>query len=226
MIEISIAEDFAAAGIAVSLGCLEARVEVRESDPALAAAMAEAVARRAEALADGAVAEIPEVAAARKAYKAGGKDPSRYRPSSEALLRRVAQGKGLYRINTLVDCNNLISLETGLPLGCYRRDRIAPPVVFRLGRGGESYQAIGRGPLNLEKLPLFADKEGPFGSPTSDSARTMIDLSTERMVMVLIAFGGDDRLDTRLSDATRTLERFCAATEVQRNIISSQWPSS
>ena len=94
MIEIQIAGDFAAAGVQVRLGCIEAKVQVRETDPALAAAIAEVVAARSKQLETLAVAEIPEIAAARKAYKAGGKDPSRYRPSSEALLRRVAQGKG------------------------------------------------------------------------------------------------------------------------------------
>ena len=115
----------------------------------------------------------------------------------------------------------MISLETGLSLGCYRRDRLAPPVTFRLGRPGESYQAIGRGPINLEKLPLFADQDGPFGSPTSDSERTMIDLSAERILMVLIDFGSAGGLEARMTGAAQALERFCMATDLHRKIIST-----
>ena len=124
MNEITIAGDFAAAGVAVALGCIECGVEVACQTAALDAALTEEAARRAEALAETPAAEVPEVAATRRAYKALGKDPSRYRPSSEALLRRVAQGKGLFNVNNLVDTNNIVSLTSHLPAGAYDLARI------------------------------------------------------------------------------------------------------
>jgi DNA/RNA-binding domain of Phe-tRNA-synthetase-like protein len=206
MIEIFTSDDFPAAGVAVTLGCVQCRVAVAAEHEGLAAAP---------------VAEVPPIAAARRAYRALGKDPSRYRLSSEALMRRVAQGKGLYRINTVVDTNNLVSLRTGLAVGAYRLERLAPPVTFRKGRPGESYPAIGRGPLNLENLPLFADREGPFGSPTSDSERTMITLDTEGLLMVLIAFGDEPGMADAARFATECLEAYCAAREVETALVTT-----
>lgn len=222
MIEITISDDFATAGVAVTLGCIQCRVAVAEEHDGLAAALAREASRREAELAATPVAELPPVAAARRAYKALGKDPSRYRLSSEALLRRLAQGKGLYRINMVVDTNNLVSLRTGLSVGAYRLERLAPPVTFRKGRPGESYPAIGRGPLNLENLPLFADQKGPFGSPTSDSERTMITPEAEGLLMVLIGFGDEPRMAESVRFAAGCLETYCAAREVETALVTNR----
>jgi len=128
--------------------------------------------------------EIPTVKAVRTIFHKTGVDPTRYRPSSEALLRRVLKGKGLYFINSAVDVVNYFSLKTLLPMGVFNADSIKPPVEFRAGRDGETYQGVGRDVMNLSGFPLLADAEGPFGSAVSDSVRTRVTDSTTRLLWV------------------------------------------
>ena len=149
---------------------------------------AEVLARRIDSTE--AIGTCPAIAATRNAYRAFGKDPSRYRGSAEALMRRVVQQRSLYRVNMIVDLNNYVSLLSELPVGSYDVGRIKGDVVFRLGHPGESYEGIGKGRVNLELLPVFADDNGPFGSPTSDSQKMMITAHTEQVLMVIISFGG------------------------------------
>lgn len=221
MIDLSLSEELTAAGVEAALACLACRLRVAETAEGLGEALDEAVAR-ATALLDGRpVAELPAVAATRRAYKALGKDPARYRPSAEALLRRVAQGKGLYRINTVVDTNNLVSLETGFSIGAYDAARIEPPALLRPGRPDEPYEAVGRGPLNIAGLPVLADRAGAFGSPTSDSTRTMITAETQSLLMVVFGFGPatGPSLESALSRAAEHLARFCGAGEIERAVV-------
>lgn len=213
-VELSIASDFAERGVTATLGVIEAAVSLPRDGAELDSALAAAVAGRTSDLADRPVAEIPSVAATRKAYKACGKDPSRYRPSAEALLRRVSQGKALYRINAVVDCNNLISLQTGLSIGAYDAAQLKPPVTLRIGQMEESYEGIGRGPINLAGLPLLADALGPFGSPTSDSERTMITERTERLLMVLFGFGAGEELAVAVETAKTALANHCSGQDI------------
>jgi DNA/RNA-binding domain of Phe-tRNA-synthetase-like protein len=138
------------------------------------------------------VLECAEIAATRAAYKALGKDPARYRGSAEALLRRVVGGKGLPRINAVVDAINLVSVESRLSIGLYDLVHVEGDIVFRAGRSGETYKGIGKYDLNLEGLPVFADARGPHGSPTSDSERTMVTADTRRVVAIIISFSGSD----------------------------------
>jgi len=158
MIEIS--DDFTARGLTVRLGCVEAAVAVGPGGADLEAALDAAAEALPARLAGTPIAELPAVAATRRAYRALGKDPARYRPAAEALMRRVKQGKGLYRVNNVVDVNNLISLRTGFSIGTYDLERVRPPLLFRRAGEGETYAGIGRGPLNLEGLPVFADAAG------------------------------------------------------------------
>ncbi len=131
--------------------------------------------------------EIAGLAEARTLYKSFGTDPSRHRPSSEALLRRVLKGQSLYRINNAVDTCNLTSLHALLPIGMYDLDRIEGDVVLRTGRDGEEYEGIRKGTVHLAgRLGLF-DAAGPFGSPTSDSARTSVGEQTTRILAILMA---------------------------------------
>lgn len=221
MIEISISEDFAAVGVPVTLGCIQARVAVGKPSASLGQALRLEAELRVEALDDAPVSEVPAIAAARRALKALGTDPSRYRVSSEALMRRLVQGKALYRINTVVDTNNLVSLHTGLAAGSYRLDALQAPLVLRKGRPGESYAAIGRGAFNLENLPVLADAQGPFGSPTSDSARSMITLEADRVLMVLYGFGDASGLGRALDFALDCLASYCNAREVETALITA-----
>ncbi|HEY2548035.1 MAG TPA: phenylalanine--tRNA ligase beta subunit-related protein, partial [Candidatus Acidoferrum sp.] len=126
----------------------------------------------------------------RAGYKALGKDPARYRGSAEALIRRVIAGKGLPRINNVVDVINLVSVESRLPIGLYDLAHVQGDIVFRVGREGETYKGIGKYDLNLEALAVFCDALGPHGSPTSDSERTMVTLGTKQVIAIIISFGG------------------------------------
>jgi len=133
------------------------------------------------------VSEREPIRAVRAMFRVWGVDPARYRPASEALLRRIAQGKGLYRVSNIVDAGNLGSVETGWPYGVYDRARISPPVVFRAGHPGEQYEGIGRQTWHLAGRPVLADKSGAFGSPISDSTRTMITESASDLLAVIYA---------------------------------------
>jgi len=154
---------------------------------------------------------VPEIKAVRDGYRAIGKDPSRYRPSQQALLRRVLQGKGLFKINSVVDVNNLISLKSRHSLGSYDLDQTKGPITFRIGANGENYKGIGKDTVNLEGLPIFSDELGAFGSPASDSERTMVRLATTRLLMVIISFTGKDGLDNRIKSAAELLKAYANA---------------
>jgi DNA/RNA-binding domain of Phe-tRNA-synthetase-like protein len=131
------------------------------------------------------LAEADSIRDIRALFRGWGMDPSKYRPASEALLRRVVQGKGLYRVSNVVDIGNLVSIETGWPLGCYDQSRISEPVELRHGLAGENYEGIGKKNWNLEGRPALADPSGPFGSPISDSTRTMITDSAKNVLIVI-----------------------------------------
>ena len=113
--------------------------------------------------------------------------PTRYRPSSESLLRRAVKGKGLYFINSAVDLINYFSLKTLWPIGLYDADRLTPPITWRVGQEGESYEGIGRDRLNLTHFPLLVDQEGPFGSPISDSMRSRVTQECTRILWITFA---------------------------------------
>lgn len=127
------------------------------------------------------------VASVRTLYKRVGLDPTKVRPSSEALLRRVRKGDELPRINSAVDVCNWCSVETGLPYGLYDLDRIEGDIEARLGGPGEEYPGIRKDVVHLEGRLVLADGLGPFGNPTSDSARTMVGLGASRLLFVIFA---------------------------------------
>lgn len=172
----------------VKLGVLEADdVRVQLAEPGLASEMDAVCERLRSELTVEKVAELEAVRAVRAMFHAWGLDPTRYRPSSEALLRRVVQGKGLYRISNVVDANNLGSIEAAWPYGCYDLAAITPPVLLRHGQRGETYQRIGKQTWHLEGRPVLVDAVGPFGSPTSDSTRTMVTEATRQHLAVIYA---------------------------------------
>jgi DNA/RNA-binding domain of Phe-tRNA-synthetase-like protein len=142
-----------------------------------------------------AVGNHPAIKASRMAYRLCGKDPARYRLSSEALMRRAVKGYPLYHINNVVDLVNLISLESGMSIGGYDAEKVSGNVIFDIGRKDEPYEAIGRGEMNIEFLPVFRDLISAFGSPTSDSVRTSVTAGTRRFLMIVVGFSGE--ADTR-----------------------------
>lgn len=207
----------------VRLGILELLgVTVRERDDALQAEVDGACRELKSRYGDGKSAEVPGAADARALYKALGLDPTKTRPSSEALLRRALKGEPLYRINTLVDALNLCSLRAQLPFGLYDRDKLEPPIVLRRGGAGESYEGIRKGPVNVEARPVLADAAGPFGNPTSDSARTMITLEARSALVVVYAPAayGLARLGEVLDASAATLTRFCGGEVADRRILA------
>ena len=143
------------------------------------------------------------IESSRNLYKLIGKDPHRYRVSSEALIRRIVQGKGLYKINNVVDANNLISIISKLSVGSYDTDKLGENLIFRIGKKGESYKGIGKDIVNTENLPVFSDEFGAYGSPTSDSEKAMITNDTKNVLTVLIAFSDDAGLEQYMSEATK-----------------------
>jgi len=166
-------------------------VRVQETAPELRKMIEGLAGDVAERYRDAALGEIATVKAVRTIFHRTGVDPTRYRPSSEALLRRVVKGKGLYFINSVVDVVNYFSLKTLLPMGVFDADSVKPPMEFRAGRRGETYQGVGRDVLNLEGFPLMADAEGPFGSAVSDSVRTRVtDRTTHLSWVTFVPPGG------------------------------------
>ena len=159
-----------------------------------------------------------EVTAVRTMFKRVGLDPTKTRPSSEALLRRVRKGDTLPRINSMVDVCNWCSLEFQLPYGLYDADRIDGDVELRLGAAGESYAGIRKDDVRVENRITLADRLGPFGNPTSDSARTMVTTATRRGLLVVFAPREfDERRLTQVLDVTsaRMLE-FTGGAETAR----------
>ena len=153
------------------------------------------------------IAAIPTNHATREAYKLCGKDPSRYRPSAEALLRRVVYGKSLYHVNNVVDILNLISITSGFSIGGFDLDKTKGKIRLDIG-DASSYDAIGRGELNIEYMPALRDNVGFFGTPTSDSTRTMITTSTKRFLMVFYDFYGEFNLEKTIRLTADLLIRY------------------
>ena len=181
-----------------------------ELDPGLAAA--EAAARQGP---DG------DPQAVRAMYRRIGLDPTRTRPSSEALLRRIRKGNPLPRINPLVDVVNWCSLEFQLPYGLYDLERVSPPVELRIGRDGEEYEGIRKDVVHVAGRLTLADDRGPFGNPTSDSARAMVTSSTRAALCVVFAPArtGPARLDSVLDSTAARLARFTGAQVSERAVI-------
>lgn len=163
----------------------------------------------------------PVILATREAYRRLGKDPSRYRPSAEALRRRLLHGLELYRIDTLVDLINLVSLRTGYSIGGFDADKIqGTDLCLGVGQAGEPFEGIGRGPLNIEGLPVWRDTLGGIGTPTSDNERTKMDVGTRHILAIINGYDGDE---TRLRQAAeltqRLLGKYAAASDVSINNI-------
>jgi DNA/RNA-binding domain of Phe-tRNA-synthetase-like protein len=166
-------------------------------------------------------AEVPGAADARELYKAVGLDPTKTRPSNEALLRRVLKGEALYRVNTLVDALNLASLRHQLPFGLYDAARLRPPVVLRRGAPGEGYEGIRKAHVNVDGRPVLVDQEGPFGNPTSDSARSSITLQTREALVVCYAptAVGTARLQRVVDETAALLVRHCGGTVATTGLV-------
>ena len=138
--------------------------------------------------------EMSGIAATRRVYRACGKDPSRYRPASEALIRRMLQGKKLYQIDTLVDLVNLASIAYGYSIGGFDADKFeGETLTLGVGKAGEPYEGIGRGMINIEGLPVYRDEKGGVGTRTSDNERTKMKLKTTHLVVLINGYDGNEQ---------------------------------
>lgn len=156
----------------------------------------------------------------RQAYKKLGKDPNRYRPSAEALCRRILKGYPLYKIDTLVDLINLVSIHTGYSIGGFDAGKIKGDLILGVGQADELFNGIGRGPLNIEGLPVYRDEQGGIGTPTSDDERTKIDLSTTKLLMIINGYSGEEGLMEAVVYAKDLLEKYATARNIQIETIS------
>ncbi len=222
------------------LGLLEATVDptnsqLRERAPALLVMLEELCEHLRFQYQGKAAADRPEIAATRRAYRAIGDDPTRYRPANEALLRRVLSrraisaqetGRQLERsagipfVHTIVDINTYVSLESGFALGCYDVAKLAGPIILRRGHPGEHYTPIGKPEVDATNRLVLADEQGIFGSPTADSQRTMVTPETQHLLFVIFAFEAtEEAVKHALERTADLLTRFCDTPSIERRVV-------
>ena len=219
MIDIRISEEIKRHSPNARLGIIHSEIHYQKENPFLWDRIDERTRRIENTLKQNEITSLPVIQHTRQAYLAIGKEPARYRCSAEALLRRIVKKKGLYKVNNVVDIINFISLSYQFSIGCYDYNQIRGEIVFDIGRKDETYQAIGRGKMNIEDLPVFRDNKGAFGSPTSDSERTMITDKTREIVVVIIDFNKSDSLQESLEKTLFCLKRYAAAKNAYYSII-------
>lgn len=193
------------------LGCIRCKVKVEESSKELLQEIDDFSKELQDTIQK--VPDIPkreQIAVTRRAYRAFGKDPSRYRSSAEAMCRRIVQGKGLYHINNVVDCGNLFSIKTGYSLGIYDAEKIGEKVIWHVASEGTCYKGIGKDEINIEFLPVLEDEKSPFGNPTSDSVRTRVTEETTEILAVVFGFsettGG---IETEVTELFEMFQKYC-----------------
>lgn len=219
MIDIAIKEELKEKWSNIAIGSIEAYVTVTSGSEKLWAIIDEKCREIQSTYKSEDILTIENIDSSRRTYKALGKDPSRYRLSSESLVKRIVKGNGLYKVNNVVDINNLISLTSCYSVGTYDLDKVEGTIYFTVGREGETYEGIGRGPINLENLPLFTDDKGHFGSTTSDSTRAMITSETSHILLNIISFNGDSELRKYINYGVNLLENYAQGRILETKII-------
>lgn len=155
--------------------------------------------------------QVSGIAATRRVYRICGKDPSRYRPASEALIRRLLLGKSLYQVNTLVDLINLASIAFGYSIGGFDANQfVGDTLTLGVGRKDEPYEGIGRGIINIEGLPVYRDAIGGVGTPTSDHERTKILPTTSHLVVLINGYDGNENdVIANAEYIQKLLKKYC-----------------
>ena len=205
----------------IQLGLLRFQTEVKPADEKFWNYMKEEVLPQVRSAIEGKEwSEISGVKGSRAVYKAFGRNPGRYRVSSEALLRRVRRGDELYHINSVVDVNNLISVKSGLSVGSYDLEHIHGEITLRKAGQGEGYQGIGKDILDMENMLVLADDEGIFGSTLSDSTRAMVTEQTKDVLVVIYCFEKDIDLEAVLEDAENAFSQFADVVDIETWIVS------
>ncbi|WP_455721769.1 B3/B4 domain-containing protein [Agathobacter sp.] len=204
----------------IRLGILQFKADVKESDNSFWEYMNNEVEPQIRNEIDGKEwNDIPGVRGSRAVYKAFGRNPGRYRVSSEALLRRVRRGDDLYHINSVVDVNNLISIESGLSVGSYDLAHIQGEITLRKAQNGEGYNGIGKDFIDMENMLVLADNEGIFGSSMSDSTRAMVTEQTKDVLVVVYCFDKDIDLQALLGKARAAFEKFADVWDIEDWVI-------
>ena len=166
-----------------------------------------------------AINERPAIAGTRRLYRALGKDPSRYRVSSEALCRRIIRGLGIYRLTTLIDVVNLVSIKSGYAISGLDRDKIAGnKLTMSVGTADDIYNGIGRGVLNIEGMPVYRDAAGPIATPTSDEERTKFTDETTHVQININAFVPEMPLEEAVEWMAELLKKYAHATDAETQI--------
>ena len=163
--------------------------------------------------------EISGIRGSRAVYKAFGRNPGRYRVSSEALLRRIRRGDELYHINSVVDVNNLISVKSGLSVGSYDLEKIHGSIILRKAMQGEGYTGIGKDFLDMENMLVLADEDGIFGSSMSDSTRAMVTENTKDVLVIIYCFEKEIDLSALLTYGKDAFEQFAGAANIETRIV-------
>lgn len=219
MLDIKITDQLKSKWNNTAIGSLQADIVVKSSDKSLINLLDKACNDFAVKHKVEDISKFQVIADSRKAYKALGKDPARYRLSSEALLRRIVKEKGIYKINNIVDINNLLSITSYYSICAFDMAKLKAPIEFTIGTKEDEYYGIGRGQLNIENLPVFEDQHGKFGSPTSDSERVKITNETSSISMNIISFSGINDLEQQLNQLKEYLIQFAEAKNIGTGII-------
>lgn len=198
-------EEIKASGIPIKFGIVTGEIVVIESDPKVDELIERYIDTEFDSLSD--PKSHQSIMGGRSLYRYFKKDPTRYRLSSEALIRRLKSGKGLYSINNIVDLMNYFSIKYGNPIGLYDLEKIKGSIEYRLGHKDEIYKGLGKGTLNIENLPVLSDELGAFGSATSDTERTMITLDTKKMLLIIYYFK-DSTSESNNENALALLNKY------------------
>lgn len=212
---LSLSDDLIAKVPDIQLSCIECNVEVSAKNEELWSEILQKIEALKSSFKVDDISKLPAIAASRNAYRACGKDPARYRLSAEALLRRIVNRGEIYQINNVVDLLNLVSVSTGFSIGGYDSEKIYGAIEFGIGKMNELYTGIGRGELNIENIPVFRDKMGAFGTPTSDSERTSVTMKTKRFLMIIIDYSSDGKLVEATDMAVKLLEKYAGAKNLE-----------
>ena len=222
MQSISIAPVLASKLATLELSCIECDVEIQSKNSELWNKIEQKVVELNSSLKVEEISKLSAISSSRKAYKACGKDPARYRLSAEALLRRVLKRKEIYQVNNVVDLLNLVSISTGFSIGGYDAEKINGDIEFGIGANAEPYKGIGRGELNIEFMPVFRDKTAAFGTPTSDSVRTCVSETTKRFLMIIINYGAINVLPSATEMAIGLLKEYANADNFELQIVKAE----
>lgn len=220
MKEITITKELKTICPELQLNCLECKLLVEQSDQSLREMIHAKINNISSGMHIENIGQLPAIAASRRALKRLGKDPSRYRFSAEALLRRIVNRKELYDVNNVIDILNMVSFESGYSIGGYDLLKISGNIRCGIGEKSEMYQAIGRGEMNIADIIVLRDDIGSFGTPVSDSERTKVGEDTKVFLMVFFNFLTRDEINPWISAAESLLREFSMAHDFNHIHVS------